>query len=87
MNRRILVSLAALCLFTILSAVPAHAQKDKRPNILFAFADDWGRYASAYAKLEPGGPSDILSTPNFDKIAKNGWNPLPASKSIEEPPF
>ena len=44
----------------------------KRPNILFAFADDWGRYASAYAKIEPGGPSDIVSTPNFDRIANEG---------------
>lgn len=46
--------------------------KAKRPNILFAFADDWGRYASAYAKIEPGGPSDIVSTPNFDRIASEG---------------
>ena len=44
----------------------------KRPIILFAFADDWGRYASAYAKIEPGGPSDIVSTPNFDRIANEG---------------
>ena len=44
----------------------------ERPNIVFAFADDWGRYASAYAKLEPGGPSDIVSTPNFDQIANEG---------------
>jgi len=43
-----------------------------QPNIVFAFADDWGRYASAYAKLEPGGPSDIVSTPNFDRIARQG---------------
>lgn len=43
-----------------------------RPNILFAFADDWGRYASAYAKIEPGGPSDIISTPNFDGVAREG---------------
>ena len=27
----------------------------QRPNILFIFADDWGRYAGAYARLEPGG--------------------------------
>ncbi|MCA9128009.1 MAG: sulfatase [Planctomycetales bacterium] len=45
---------------------------DQRPNIVFAFADDWGRYASAYAKLEPGGPSDIVHTPNFDKVAQEG---------------
>ncbi|MEZ6127441.1 MAG: sulfatase [Planctomycetaceae bacterium] len=43
-----------------------------RPNIVFAFADDWGRYASAYAAIEPGGPADIVSTPNFDRIAKEG---------------
>ena len=24
--------------------------EDIRPNILFAFADDWGKYASTYAK-------------------------------------
>lgn len=45
---------------------------DDRPNIVFAFADDWGRYASAYAAIEPGGPSDIVSTPNFDAIASEG---------------
>lgn len=45
---------------------------DDRPNIVFAFADDWGRYASAYAKLEPGGISDVVHTPNFDRIAANG---------------
>ena len=49
----------------------AHAA-EKRPNILFAFADDWGRYASSYAKLEPGGLSDIVSTPNFDRVARDG---------------
>jgi N-sulfoglucosamine sulfohydrolase len=45
---------------------------DQRPNIVFAFADDWGRYASAYAAIEPGGLSDIIKTPNFDRVAKEG---------------
>ncbi len=45
---------------------------DERPNIVFAFADDWGRYASAYAQIEPGGPGDIVRTPNFDQIAREG---------------
>lgn len=45
---------------------------EQRPNIVFAFADDWGRYASAYAALEPGGPGDIVNTPNFDRVAKEG---------------
>jgi N-sulfoglucosamine sulfohydrolase len=44
----------------------------KRPNILFAFADDWGRYASAYGKLEPGGINDVVKTPNIDRIANEG---------------
>ncbi|MFZ5832151.1 MAG: sulfatase [Planctomycetota bacterium] len=58
----------AACLLLCASAACA----DDRPNIVFAFADDWGRYASAYAKLEPGGPSDIIETPNFDRIAREG---------------
>jgi len=45
----------------------------KRPNILFAFADDWGRYASAYAPLEgEGSLSALIETPNFDRIAGEG---------------
>ena len=60
------LTLLCLCVSTI------RASADDRPNILFAFADDWGRYASAYAKLEPGGLSDLVSTPNFDRIAREG---------------
>jgi N-sulfoglucosamine sulfohydrolase len=43
-----------------------------RPNIVFAFADDWGRYASVYGQLEPGTVNDIVKTPNFDRVAKSG---------------
>ncbi len=44
-----------------------------RPNILFAFADDWGRYASAYAVAEgPGSVNDAVKTPNFDRVAREG---------------
>ena len=44
-----------------------------RPNILFAFADDWGRYASAYARYEDGGSlNELVETPNFDRIAAEG---------------
>ena len=46
---------------------------DKRPNILFAFADDWGRYASAYRQIEGGNtPNALLNTPNFDRVAREG---------------
>lgn len=44
-----------------------------RPNIVFAFADDWGRYASAY-RGQPGESSihELIETPNFDRIASEG---------------
>lgn len=46
---------------------------DERPNILFAFADDWGRHASAYAKADgTGTENDVIRTPNFDAIARSG---------------
>lgn len=60
-------------LICALSGASAEAAKGKRPNILFAFADDWGRIASAYSGLD-GRPtaSDVVKTPNFDRVAKNG---------------
>lgn len=44
-----------------------------RPNIVFAFADDWGRYASAYAKVR-GEESihAVFQTPNVDRVAREG---------------
>ena len=58
---------------------------DKRPNILFAFADDWGRYASAYQQIEGDRtPNALLNTPNFDRVARegvlfaNGFVPAPS---------
>ena len=46
---------------------------EKRPNILFAFADDWGRYASIYEEIEKaGGANALIKTPNFDRVAKEG---------------
>ncbi len=51
----------------------AAAEEAARPNILFAFADDWGRYASAYAQIDGEGTiNDVLQTPNFDRIAREG---------------
>jgi arylsulfatase A-like enzyme len=47
--------------------------EQKRPNIVFAFADDWGRVASAYARLDgPGTINDVVRTPNFDRVASEG---------------
>lgn len=66
-NRNLLLCvLCVLCGFT--------TQAAKRPNILFAFADDWGRYASAYAKADErkGTANDVIKTPNFDRVARAG---------------
>ena len=43
------------------------------PNILFAFADDWGRYASCYQKTHGDKSlSALIQTPNIDRIADEG---------------
>jgi len=49
------------------------AEPDKRPNILFCFADDWGRYASIFAEHEKGpSPNQVVKTPNIDRVAREG---------------
>jgi len=45
---------------------------EKKPNILLLFADDLGRYASAYASEGQPSVNDIISTPTFDRLAKEG---------------
>lgn len=54
----------------------AHAQTStnsaRRPNIVMAFADDWGRYASAYRGIDSSDICDVIETPHFDSIAKQG---------------
>ncbi len=58
---------------TLLAADPNLAAETKKPNILFLFADDWGRYASIYSEVNgKGGINDVVRTPNFDKVAKQG---------------
>lgn len=49
------------------------AETAPRWNILFIFADDWGRYASAYAGLDGRKTlNDVIQTPHFDRVAKEG---------------
>ncbi|MDB4637621.1 MAG: sulfatase [Planctomycetaceae bacterium] len=45
---------------------------DARPNILFFFADDWGRYASVYSDPDIPSLNDVIKTPNIDRIANEG---------------
>jgi N-sulfoglucosamine sulfohydrolase len=63
-------------LLVLLSCVSVMPLQAAAPNILFLFADDWGRHASIYAKTggAPGTAqiSDLVQTPNFDKIARRG---------------
>ena len=62
-----------LALFLALASTLPAALAAERMNILFVFADDWGRYASAYAKVD-GKPSlnDVIKTPNVDRVAREG---------------
>lgn len=68
MNPRIL-----LLLLLLAGRLAAAAESPPRWNILFCFADDWGRYASCYARID-GKPSlnDIVHTPHVDRVAREG---------------
>lgn len=59
---------------TCLLALTTLASAAEKPlNILFCFADDWGRYASEYAKHEKfPSPNQVVKTPNIDRIAREG---------------
>ncbi|MEW6160403.1 MAG: sulfatase [Verrucomicrobiota bacterium] len=66
----------AFCITSLLALfypVVMGAQETNRLNILFCFADDWGRYASAYAKIESH-PSlnQVIRTPHIDRVAREG---------------
>ena len=66
MKRLLLAGLAVLFSCHAFAAV-------ERWNILFIFADDWGRYASCYNGLD-GRPTlnDVVKTPNIDRVAREG---------------
>ena len=59
-------------LFFVASISVVNAE-EKRPNILFAFADDWGKYASCYAQVDgPNSINTVFETPTIDAIAGKG---------------
>jgi len=64
----------ASLLISIVGLIPQQcAAHSKPPNILFLFADDWGRFASIYSEVNgKGGINDVVRTPNFDKLARSG---------------
>lgn len=59
-------------LLSALLLVGISVAEDNKPNILFLFADDLGRYASAYADPKNPSVNDIIRTPVFDRIAEEG---------------
>lgn len=57
----------------LLLGFSVHAAETKRRNILFCFADDWGRYANIYSKVETRPTiNQVLKTPTIDRIAQEG---------------
>ena len=65
MLRSFLVAIPLFCSFSFAAGAD-------RPNILFCFSDDWGRYASIYRDPETPGLNDVISTPALDAIGQNG---------------
>ena len=65
------------CLFlaALLLTTSGALSAERQPNILFIFADDWGRHAGIYAEIDgPGTVNDLLRghTPNIDRLAREG---------------
>ena len=65
------IRLEALLLIFLAASSLAMAE-EQRPNIFFFFADDWGRYASIYADADKPSLNDVISTPNIDRIGREG---------------
>ncbi len=57
----------------LMSLAPHGLRAAERPNIVFCFADDWGRHASIYKEIDgPGSWNDVVKTPTFDRLAREG---------------
>ena len=68
MSKKLLV----LCLLAC-AGVTMAATADKRPNILYCLADDWGwPHAGVYGDR-------VIRTPTFDRVAREGMRSTTAS--------
>lgn len=57
----------------VLLLAAGRAGAAERPNVVFLFADDWGRYASCYAALDAKPTANsVIKTPNIDAVAARG---------------
>jgi arylsulfatase A-like enzyme len=62
-----------VAIMTAFQFAPATAADAPRWNILFVFADDWGRYAGCYRGLDGRpGINDVVETPAVDRLAREG---------------
>lgn len=69
---RFSILILALCV-ALVATGNLLAADGERLNIVFCFADDWGRYASAYAALDSRPtPCQVVRTPHIDAVARDG---------------
>ncbi|MDX2037125.1 MAG: sulfatase [Isosphaeraceae bacterium] len=64
-TRRLITCTCALMLVSLSVRGDSPGAEAKRPNILFAIADDWGLHAGAYG-------TRWVKTPAFDRVAREG---------------
>lgn len=63
---------SAVMIVLLLSCGPVLTAAE-HPNILFLFADDFGRQASVYSSIDGKGTyNDVIATPNLDRLAREG---------------
>ncbi|MEQ8848650.1 sulfatase [Botrimarina sp.] len=65
-------SISVLVGLLLAGAVSAAVGAERPPNIVLAFADDLGRYASAYRAADTPTVNDVLETRHFDRVAREG---------------
>ena len=72
--RSISILFITRCIFTLclLALAVSTASAAERPNILFFFVDDLGKYASIYADSDKPSLNDVIRTPHFDRVGREG---------------
>ncbi len=81
------ISILATITLLLYVTRPVSAVEPKRPNILFAFADDRGRYASVFEAVEGAGAINLgrprpslrfvkFQMPNTDGRGRPSYGPL-----------